>query len=62
MSAKDTLDKIDALLGSIEHHYQCEQCGRWFVLRPDSSKRAKVECPCGGPVLVFNLAHPPTPS
>lgn len=58
MSIDDTLGKIDALLATVEHHYQCEGCGRWHLLRPDISLRAKVECPCGER-RDFNLADRP---
>lgn len=54
VSAEDCLNKIDDLLATVEHHWQCD-CGRWFVLRPDTSKRAKVECSCGQR-REFNLA------
>jgi len=50
----DTLSKIDALLAQVEHHWQCE-CGKWYVLRPDISKVARVECACGER-RDFNLA------
>lgn len=54
MSAEDCLNKIDELLATVEHHWQCG-CGKWFVLRPDTSKRAKVDCGCGER-REFNLA------
>ena len=57
MSAEDCLNKIDALLATVEHHYQCG-CGKWYVLRPDTSMRAKVDCGCGAR-SEFNLAHQP---
>lgn len=47
MSIDDTLGKIDALLATVEHHYQCERCGKWHLLRPNTSKVARVECTCG---------------
>lgn len=59
MSADDTLAKIDELLATVEHHYQCETCERWYVLRPDSSQRARIECPCGVRTD-FNLRTPPS--
>lgn len=54
MSIDTTLAKIDALLATVEHHWQCD-CGKWFVLRKDTSQRAKVDCPCGQR-REFNLA------
>ena len=57
MSIDDTLARIDALLATVEHHWQCD-CGKWYVLVPDTSKRAKVECPCGVR-RDFNLRTPP---
>lgn len=46
VSIDETLDKIDRLLATVEHHWQCG-CGKWWVLRPDTSLRAKVDCGCG---------------
>lgn len=51
---------IDAIINLIEsvvveQRYECV-CGREFVLRPDTSRRAKVECSCGERID-FNLAH-----
>lgn len=54
VSIDDTLGKIDALLATVEHHWQCD-CGKWYVLRPDTSLRAKVDCACGER-REFNLA------
>lgn len=55
MSVDKTLAQIDALLGTIDHQYQCG-CGKWHQLRPDTSRRAKVDCPCGAR-REFNLAQ-----
>lgn len=57
MSIDTTLAKIDALLGKLVDHDQCPKCGRWWQLRPNSSRIARYTC-CGT-TYDINLAREP---
>lgn len=50
MTAEETLAALDALLGELEDHWQCEECGRWHRL--SGARVHVVRCGCGLDALV----------